>query len=128
VVVNTLFPTLGSTKYDEVRGGYYLSPTTRRYLSALQFKMSDFGRFLNLLGLDSELSERLASRRSQESANYSLDGSIKPGTYRIVHVKTNKVLQIHDEKKEKLNIWDRQTQATNRPGTGKDHVRVFLVS
>ncbi|CEL55910.1 hypothetical protein RSOLAG1IB_01922 [Rhizoctonia solani AG-1 IB] len=64
----------------------------------------------------------------QESSTYSLDRGIKPGTYRIVHAKTSKALQIRDENKQKLVIWDRQNlQHSDEPTMGNDHVRVFLV-
>ncbi|CAE6386065.1 unnamed protein product [Rhizoctonia solani] len=68
-----------------------------------------------------ELSEQLKSLMGQVSSCYSFNENIKPGTYRIVHVKTNKVLQIHDENKEKLIIWDRLNRGSEQPGTGKDH-------
>jgi hypothetical protein len=81
--------------------------------------MGNFARFLlNHLGLDPELLERLASEMGQESSSYTLDDSIEPGTYRIVHTKTNKVLQVHDENKQKLIIWDRRNQGSEHPGKG----------
>ncbi|CAE6496335.1 unnamed protein product [Rhizoctonia solani] len=85
--------------------------------------MSEPGIFRRFLQLQSELADSLASLMGQTSSNtsFSFNENIRPGTYRIIHSESGKVLQISDKNEEKLITCDRQNSDSNHPGTKKGH-------